>query len=106
MLYSGPADTHHIRTPVQTILRLFQYRFVFPPGHFTVNARSTLCLDVAVAALVGPVKMQGPAFVLRRFVSYQTLSCRTFILIVLGDVTEGITTELALGLFARFLWLG
>ena len=44
--------------------------------------------------------MQRPAFVLHRSVAHQALSRRTFILVILGDVAEGISTELALGLVA------
>ena len=106
VLHGGPADTHHIRVVIQTCLGSLQYHLVLPARHAPFPARSTLGLDWAHSTLERPVPMQCLAFLLRRHVPYQALSGRAFILVILGDITEGVPAELAFGLVTRCLWLG
>ena len=54
-----------------------------------------------MAALIGPVTMQGHAALLAGQTSYHPLPRRAFVGIICGDVAESATAELPLGLVGR-----
>ena len=54
-----------------------------------------------MSAFGGPVQLHSPSFVLRIHMPHKTFTGRTFILIILDNITEGISPELAFGPVAR-----
>src|ERR1700730_13159210 len=88
MLDSLSSDTHHVGGEIKPGLHLFEQSFVLPARYPAFGARSAFVFQRALLALRTPVAIKLQATFGCCIAPYETLACRTSILVLLGIVDE------------------